>query len=57
MPRSFESDFSGPYNHAERGGWYFHLEKGTPTHMRVMNANMKAHTTLVMAMGVPKPPT
>lgn len=51
--RSWDPDLTGPYNHAQYGGWYLSFDQGTPTHLAIMKIQMDRDTTMVQAMSVP----
>ena len=51
--RSWDPDLTGPFNHAQYGGWYLSFDEGTPTHLSIMKIQMEDGTTLVQAMTLP----
>ena len=53
IPRSWDADLTGPYNHEEYGGWYMQFDMGTPTHLSIMKVQLDDNTTMIQAMSVP----
>lgn len=53
IARSWDSDLTGPYNHAQYGGWYMQFDLGTPVHLAIMKVQLEQDTTMIQAMSVP----
>eukprot|EP00729_Bicosta_minor_P010217 gene10216-3050_t len=51
--RSWDPDLTGPYNHAEYGGWYLSFDHGTPAHLSVQRMQLETGSVLIEAMSVP----
>mmetsp|Transcript_8512 Transcript_8512/g.15396 ORF Transcript_8512/g.15396 Transcript_8512/m.15396 type:complete len:524 (-) Transcript_8512:71-1642(-) len=52
-PRSWDPDLTGPFNHAQYGGWYLSFDEGTPVHLSIMKIQMEEGATMVQAMSLP----
>lgn len=53
ISRSWDSDLTGPHNHAQYGGWYLQFDHGTPTHLSIMKVQLEEYSTMIQAMSVP----
>ena len=53
IARSWDSDLTGPHNHAQYGGWYLQFDHGTPVHLSIMKVQLEDQSTMVQAMSVP----
>jgi len=51
--RSWDPDLTGPFNHAQYGGWYLSFDEGTPVHLSIQRIQLEEDTTLLQAMSVP----
>jgi len=51
--RSWDPDLTGPFNHAQYGGWYLSFDEGTPTHLSIMKIQLEDGATMVQAMTLP----
>jgi len=51
--RSWDADLTGPFNHAQYGGWYLSFDLGTPAEMTVQRVQMEEGTIMLQAMNCP----
>ena len=51
--RSYDPDLTGPFNHAEFGGWYLQWDLGTPRHLQISRVQMEEGHVMLQAMSVP----
>jgi len=51
--RSWDADITGPFNHAQYGGWYLSFDLGTPVEMTVQRVQMEEGTVMLQAMNLP----
>ena len=51
--RSWDPDLTGPFNHAQYGGWYLSFDEGTPVHLSIMKIQLEEGTTMIQAMSLP----
>ena len=51
--RSWDPDLTGPYNHAQYGGWYLAWDLGTPSYLTLQRVQMDPGSVMVQAMSVP----
>lgn len=51
--RSWDPDLTGPFNHAQYGGWYLSFDDGTPTHLAIMKIQLEEGEKMVQAMSLP----
>jgi len=53
ISRSWDADLTGPFNHAQYGGWYLSFDLGTPVEMTVQRVQMEEGTIMLQAMNLP----
>eukprot|EP00586_Coscinodiscus_wailesii_P002205 CAMPEP_0172492292 /NCGR_PEP_ID=MMETSP1066-20121228/23385_1 /TAXON_ID=671091 /ORGANISM="Coscinodiscus wailesii, Strain CCMP2513" /LENGTH=246 /DNA_ID=CAMNT_0013261815 /DNA_START=17 /DNA_END=753 /DNA_ORIENTATION=+ len=51
--RSWDPDLTGPFNHAQYGGWYLSFDEGTPRHLSIMKIQLEDGAIMVQAMSLP----
>ena len=51
--RSWDPDLTGPFNHAQYGGWYLSFDEGTPAHLTIQKIQMEEGATMIQAMTLP----
>jgi len=53
VSRSWDPDVTGPFNHAQYGGWYFSFDDGTPVHLNIQRVQIPDDAVMIQAMSVP----
>jgi len=51
--RSWDPDLTGPFNHAQYGGWYLSFDEGTPAEMTIQRVQIEEGAVMLQAMGLP----
>ena len=53
LPRSWDPDLTGPYNHATYGGWYLTFHYGTPAELSITRIQMPEGSVNMQAFSLP----